>query len=542
MKPPNLVGNLTGNAAVGFGDVRGMATIQTPFLTTAGPGYIARKKGDSSEVISLTTDKPTDPYLWGLFWAPGAGYTSTSIAATVKTVATNPELGTGADTSAEPPAGTTLEQGLGIWVGDDYVLMLGSATSFTAIGSHAPPLITNKTWWPVLMNPRNSTQGVPTDARPRSKSISFQSIADCNYYPRSIFSSGWKDEASRYVWGYSFIDYCSSSDTVVPQQTVTAPVVVVGNTGMLTTAATALPYEPSRAQQGGQVFCTGPGQLIAFFLVTEWLDPALPAGAKLIPKVLPFYCVSTDHGASWTRHDATFLDTYLRLFAVDVVHNYQRTHYDNAQLELIGNSIHVSYIGNGKSLIIVPSLVDSTTSDNLRAKLFLYDGGFTLLSWAADSWVDGSSLTLNTAREICSQSPSFCFGEGCLAVSVSGPGAISRILFTTDYGASWSSVTMPFYNHVLGAGITLAPPTVVAPYQGPLKRGRIIYTVNRGDGSGSDIWQTDGSFATFSKQASMFNNCAGDTPNVWPSLGAYQIPFLNRVKVRVDLPNEFNQP
>ena len=532
---PKLVGNLAPGASVGFAKARALDGVDTPYLTAAGPGFITRKKNGVTEVEILSDDSVVTPSadVWVEVMNAARGYSTPEIRAgelvlinsrsgrVVRRVKVNPIT-----------TGVPLEDAGrdAVWVGGGRILVM--------VRSAWPAPYFQ---WPVLVHPTNGFEVEPGDATYMSHSVSLISSAandaDPSAYPVGgggiigVFASGW--DGTRYRWGYAFMaNYpYADSGTTSPQYNNAIWVVLGGvqdtasaagarTLGLIpplddfAVSSVALPTPANVHSEGNEVICVGPGKLLTVFAGSTF---ASENNASLTDVyVSPQLYLSSDHGSSWSRSDAAFIDALMP------------THTDAGgavrKRPWAGHLFGV-YVGEGVSLV---GYSDSTTWGGLpnMTVCFRYDGsGFTQLSLP----VRPSAFIILAF---------VCFGPGCGAAvvdsgSISGftPSEAQHIVFTHDAGATWqTSLAIPRTPQVA----SFYALTVIEPFIQGVKTGKVMLAWS--DGAVLQTRMTDGLFQKFKSSPTQRKLDTRTGAMFGP------VPFLRRTKVNLALPTEFNKP
>lgn len=534
MKYPKLIGDLTGDAPVGFSEARALQNTGAPFLTVSGPGFVARKQG---QFLNVTTEQPaaTDfkPYLWHAYNTAAVDTAHPLAPANLHYVVADPKKRKRKTLIGAAPAGFYVSTA-GLYVGGGKIAML------RYLDSSASP-IPLTFWMPVATE----------------KSAAEESTGSGDGFARTMFATGWDASSNSWRYGFSTRPVMDFSPPVAAELQMNYRLASYGMQGKAhlstnplgTTSAVALPYEGgNRFQFSSGVFCAGPGKLISLVTVSDHLTIA--AGVATLDRVNPFVLTSDDHGQSWSRATADFLTPFLRL-QLDPYSDNRPEVMGFDQVQLMGLLSFFQYIGGGKTLLFVRSArtgwVASPAAAGDEANLcFIWDGsGFSRLAWG----FDGSSRipTFGYDSPLPTGSPpsggwsadrrtiaptSYCFGPGCCAIFAVGDFDFTTFRYPTflritrDFGATWSEVDVSNFSTAFSF-ITLSP------YLSPEKPGRILFLKKRA--GGTDCYQTTGEFASFVNLGPVIQVTSQGTRETGVFVG-------KRKHLYPELPNEFNKP
>ena len=523
MKSPKLFGQPGATMAMGKAKARALQGTGAPFLTARGPGYTARTKNGFLKVEvdeAGAEEKPAN------FWTCDGEYQQASFKLRRK----------GKLLTGEPypsPVGVMFASTGALWVAPDRLLALRKDELYI-------PLL-ESFFWPALLKPSTAAEVLVGDEQESRKGVSFQPIGLANLAIQSLFVTG--SDEQQYRWGYSSKPYRPSfvSPYVlpynVPENRITVHLGGVDRESGAVVApyTTDLPPEVGRTHFGGRVYCAGPGKLISLVSVAEQhtTDTDRTGPTPLKPSVYPYLCVSNDHGATWERISAPLLEG-----VVDEVRAYPGvgvgTPFDyrclnNSQLEAAATYFKSTYIGAGVSLMFVASKHNSAANS---VKCFRYEAGsLTPVSWGGEAPMQYETLTAFAPR---SHWVSHCFGVGCTVEVLSSISGESYLISTRDFGASWqSSPTVPFIHD--------PQPVVLEPYANSERPGKILFigTASAAGAStgatpgATSMWVTDGAFTTFKYLG---------RPTPTGMSANYAVPFLDRTKTSLALPDEFGPP
>lgn len=571
MKPiyPKLYG---GHSPGGEADVRALERTQAPYLTTVGPDFTARKHGPFRTVIV----ESGLPYLWTQWATPEV----------IKAAVIGPEFGiTTGLTFAKEPFGHTP-----VFLVTQFVVFVGDAYLLVYYADAVDPFDSNTNYWPELLRVNAITPRLqPGDPTGKSKSVDFfndvtiNGMSD-NQHSTTLFASGWKDDTERFKFGCSFLldtgatvvianELLQAGTTVAKRQ----PSMFVGSTQTREIGAVTLPTEVARDLDYFAPFCVGRGKLQYLQTVPEVITN--PSPYTLGTKIDPYLAYSSDHGATWSRQDATWLLPYLA--EADTAWA-PRFYYSNRQSTFLSLYHTMQYAGEGKVFVFIPNAIeegtDTSHSDVRQLSylpyLFLGDVGsvdLVRVPWPGDDWsVNIGGFTkydeVNVLYEIGwrrmarLRSAQFSFGVGCLYVPIiRGPHSIEtedggsttgwKIMFTRDWGATWSIASAEPPAAVQNVGLGCFAGTIILPYLDSDHKGRILFTGVNPITNDVEFWQTDGEFETWkriwkSPNADTFfkSDVNGDVLFDWAN---YAVNFGNEVypqSVFPAFPGEFEKP
>lgn len=520
MKSPKLFGQPGATMAKGRAKARALQGTGAPFLTARGPGYTARMKNGFLKVeVDETATEPTKlPY-----WATDGLYVEVNAAPRKK----EKQL-TGIPYAS--PEGVRMATTHAIWVAKERLLTLRQ--------DNVDFPIADSKYWPVLLNPTTAEEVLPGDELELKRGVSFQLSNSTDYYIRSIFASG--QDATHHRWGYSFVPISASRHypfVLTPTAPAALPTAYIGGidreSGVIVPpTAVALPSETGRVHYGAAVFCVGPGKLMTLIAVAEqYSGDDISVATYLKPRIDPYLCTSDDHGATWSRTTASFLvDGLATVWALGegVPSPGNRLVLLNPQLRGALDAFFAVYIGDGVSLLFIPELTTSWTTSRYVIRCFRYEAGVaTPIAWVGDTISFGYLDTVGQGF-VGYRCVSACFGKGCAVVSRTESGnSNNRLVSTRDFGASWhTSAVTPW--------LTERQPVVLQPYENADRPGKILFVgLALGGSGGSDVWQTDGTFTEFKHLGKLTRSGL---------YTKYMVPFLDRTKFNLALPDEFGPP
>lgn len=519
MKYPKL---FEGPSPGGEAALRGLDRNMAPYLSARGEDWIARKSGPfrSVEVASGT------PYLWTIWNTPGP----------FRAAGLGPEDAVQVELSfTKEPFGhtpTTLITSFVVFVGDDYIL--------TYYGDTNDPFNPLTNYWPELLRVDAITPRLPAgDPNGAHKSVDFfdslswNGMSD-NQHSNAVFASGWKDDDERFMFGASFLN-----DTGVTAQlanellqggttiAVRQPAMYIGSTKTRIVHEVTLPTNVGRDIDYFTPYCVGRGKLQYLMTVPELItaDPPYTLATQVDPKL----AYSSDHGETWGVQTATWLLPYIA--QADTAWA-PRFYNSNRQSTFMSLYCTMQYAGNGKVFTFIPNAVQEGTPTShadvrqleFRPYLFLGDAGsvaLTRVPWPADDWptnIGGFTKYDDTnvlyefgwRRLARLKAAQFSFGEGCLYVPIiRGPHSLEtedtgsttgwRIMFTHDFGSTWSIATAEPPPAVQNVGLGCPAGTIIKPRLDDSKPGRLIFTGVHPDTGEVEFWQTDGNFEAWKR-------------------------------------------
>lgn len=579
---PKLIGSLLPNATGGFAKARALDNVDAPYLTATGPGFITRKKNGFTEVEVLNPAAP--PVAAGLWWPGGT-------AAALLSPTGRPRARARPQTHVAP-LGVIVQNsgGTAAWVGAGRIAHINQGFNSSALAN---------SYWPVLALPKSSAEVEVGNLIQPKRSVALIGYAQTDagrlYAP---VATGWDGSCFRWV---SFLEPNTSFYTNIRHdgKVVTGRIRALhdnlANTpDPFATSLVALPTKGGRKSVLSEVFCAGPGKLIALIAFTRGAAKIVtdrstypPGGNQVVVSshteyplahTSPALCTSNDHGETWTLTDTSLLDPYLLGYREPGGYVPSQPtpggwegnpYYDGAgsvaplsdieypQVFDGARSFTCTYIGRGVSIVTIGG-VGRARSDTLpythprgQFLCFQYDGStFSPLAWPVSATKDhGYGLSQLYGR--------VCFGPGCFAVyaytgtvgsTFSGLGVLLRgvldyedpgltairILLTYDFGASWyATAVLPF-----GVGSNAGAPAVVTPYISETSPGVLLITTADGGQNqltapaDLSIWKLSGSMDSIKRTGATGLSAVGTTA----------IPFLKRTKVNLALPDEFNPP
>lgn len=494
MKFPKLIGDLSQGMSVGEGKAKALDNVNAPFLTAVGPGFITRKKGGFTEVVAEAPVAP--PAKVGDLWliADDTSQPSTADRAVVQLTAVRAKK---AVRLARPSvAGQWLESTTGQHVNPERI------GAYYQVGVDVQDYdlhVYEAAQHRIDLASRTSMQSLPSSATAG--------------YMRSIFGLGWDSSISAYRWGYATKapsatplrllngttydhlggdGFISTSAGVNESQFFSAPVMHAGNVGGAMSSTTPSHEGAERCYFGGHIHVTGPGQATGLVVVADYLtdaDAALGVTTAANRKA-PYFLHTADFGRTWSRIDASFVVPFLRI-GTGGFYTFE------SMLELTLGSAFI-YVGGGKSLFVMRGRLTSPTLSYTH-KVYLFEGGaFTPLSWPYDNSspnILAHALERSFGRWADSYSQlsgiRYCFGPGCCAVPATPRVAFTgseQLWVTRDYGASWSTVSLP--------ANTGPEFMVLKPYLSTEVPGTILMMAV--DLAGDSVcMRTDGNFTTF---------------------------------------------
>lgn len=566
MKFPKLIGNLTPSASVGASKVNSLKNAGSPFLTSAGPGFTARVKGEFSEVSVADDAAPTPPYLWFMYLYPVPPASSEteampSWAAKFVVVDSKKTKLPGKSVAADPLRSTDFLYSLdGLHVGAGRIAVIRSGVE-GGLTVHSATLLK-------LTQATESAAG--TDVK---GALTFPST---DQLVRSTFATGWDTVRKTWSWGYMCKPVATMGTRTYPRTGrlssymarpwVPSPLTAfIGGTDGRALTRVDLPHEADdRYHFCSGVYVAGPGRLIGFVTVLEkWVvapdvdTPGLPPGQVFARTQLPalvYVILSTDHGRTWTRINADFVLSYAppRTTSDGMVPEVDSR--PNSALIEMGRKSFFSYLGGGVSLFFLIGGVDLVSGGYVaRAPMCFRTDGYTFtvvtaapitggparartytspelsLPAEANPLADGLVLTSDT---LFVRPGSICFGPGCAAIFPPG----GNVVVTRDAGITWTQLTTPFtlFSGSANAVYELTA-LVVKPYISADAPGKIVLVVPRADFTGADYFSTDGNFAAYRKIGPVVNTLLDSATD---SAGVYLDPLH---RLYPELPHEFKK-
>lgn len=532
MKSPKLIGGLGPNTGVGMSKARALDNVEAPFLTSAGPGFIARKKNGFSEVEMLpTAAAPPAGFLW-MMRLDGADGAAMQVKLE-KPGATRQK----ASTVSAPPTEYWAAAG-GLYVGGGRIAALtedgtdwadtqAQASLFKRAGGGR----TGFGWRPGLAH--------------------------------TMFATGWDAARGAYRWGFVAKQPPFAADGVSLAPLAAATVHAANETNVyLSAGAGAMTHVvppnagASRAHFGGHLYVTGPGQLTGLVIVKAQATFS-PPSTFVLDQEDPHFLHSTDHGESWTVLSGAFLLPLLKRLTQASTSPPGQEYPDPASAAYMAAYSWFVYLGNGKSLFIVRRTTTTSRTD-FRASCYLFEAGvFTPLAWGYDASTDtiaaprftriargtlsdssGAGVSLMSSDSI---SPTdYCFGPGCCAIPTQRGVVFSTMVcvlrVTRDYGATWSEVVLPA--EFDGASGAVPAFVVQAPYLDTDRPGK-IYMLSTTAAGGSRDWRcysTDGHFAEFVDMGPVVVPASPDNWSQLATLATKTRPLYPQ------LPDEFRPP
>lgn len=396
------------------------------------------------------------------------------------------------------------------------------------------------------------------------------------FHDFGLHATGWDGDTKRYRFGMS-CRYYTDGSTKDKAQESRVPVFFAGNTGDKSLVQTAVPFYPGRNHAGGKVFVIGPGRLQQLVFVTEQKAEDREGN----PILYPYFANSSDHGDSWSSATAEFIRPflYIRPLTPMVPANpaadpptpeipEKRAYLDNQHLERMqDNHINV-YLGDGKSMLIIPNgFVEKPEGQPVKtcAMAFLGDqgGNYTRVSWPADDWRHGGGGgVLGEPENFATDSyvrlfrlpkdrysAQFAFGVGCMYVPIK-VATVTKFLVTYDFGGSWTIKDFPARPDGVTGGELLDSGTIIEPYLNEDEPGEIIFAYPNYNAGRIDFLKTNGLFGPFEKTAGMVNYktpLATPGPQLYFQMGEANQHFTyfggaKKSHIYPAFPGEFDKP
>lgn len=512
----------SGPSPLGKSGKRALDEVGSPFLTKRAGGTVTRKKGDFTETRTsggkpvLTAWTRTGDSLWNAYTEiRGTGETNARYTKILR-MPRNGELGPSMTLARMP------------YIGDGLLLSMSNDGNDVGPDTALHHLISH---WPTLLVANAAIkQRLSGEAESEGTSVSYlDSILITGLIPYfhdfGLHATGWDDETKRYRYGFSFKYYADGTDKQTALDS-RIPMYFAGNTGDFTMVQANIPYYPDRSHPGGKMFVIGPGRLQQLVFVAELALGDIPDDPNGAP-LMPYFANSTDHGETWTAAEAAFLQPYLYLHPAKAevpadppntsFSPAMRAHLDNQQLNRMQDNHLNVYLGEGKSMLVIPNGVTEEGHATTCAMAFLGENGagYTRVAWPADEWVSTSSLLgepydpktdnyVDIFRQLKDfYSANFAFGVGCMYLPIRIAG-VWKFLVTYNFGANWTTKDYPERPEGLDGKETFPAMTgtVVAPYIDEDQPGEIVFAMQSLSGPGRiDLLRTDGLFSAFKKTA-----------------------------------------
>lgn len=586
---------------VGEARLRGLDQVGLPHLKASGPGFVAYKLGDTSEVHIEGGGESSRNFPYVLtHHAFSAGALNHVVALVggerrVKRPVAQGYLGEDVtwfdSTTRVVHAGDGYYASTAIYstLGGDLSLphyMFGFAALLSGSVAYASESELNRVGKSVAFNEHahlldpGKSEGDPAynpDHYPESQ------IQLSLFGNLEIFASGYDVAVDAYWFGWGLWQGELQAKFTSPDgnQTIRTfqkhPTFYRTHTKDLALHAIPAAFFPNQYNHTSQIFSMGPGK-IGYLIIPKDFTPtavswrAIPAPGSgyevetftLAPEANPTLAVSSTHGQSWTTIE--WSDLGAKLFKHknhDDVPKAGRQFRNNTVESDAARFTSIHYVGDGKSFIVVHSLMedqgsvaDSDTghfsSAPLRTMLFMYNAGaITRVAWPPDGWTGGNSLP--RVGTYSSSVMIRAFGRGCLALPMSGVSG-AGLLVTRDFGATWEQIELAG-KLPLGASAELI---TLKPYVDASSTGEILF-VFPSNGSVEDsrkgihAYRTDGLFQEFKYVGRIAKNYAGQTVLVNMGYGYNGIYVGERAKgfvgeveyppyINPAFPGEFDRP
>ena len=523
MSAPKLWGPLTNNAPVGYGKVEALSGVDTPYLTAAGPGFVANKKNTTSQVITSDPDDPPTLRVWVLTGGLIDGPSFVSDTEVTETYA---------------PSGRVRKYPFPTPHRDFYSYVAMVAPERVAVLGGTPGgvgvMLFNTSWraggWEIA--PANTSPAISKIVQLPSFPETVREIIDESFLGSPVATGADSEGRYRYavlrkrVMAWGDFEYPTLAGHDPPDGFSDLRERIsdfVFSWGSADPAALTHDFTPTqfigRQCSSSDLFCTGPGKLARIVvpqasirtykrLETHPTETTYDINGDVIPwtwwvavfhnifdVVDPILVTSEDHGESWTSRPLTDLLGYLEAskkhrpseYEVELnftglyVISFDGSYHEAEWTSRIGN-LHESvfhYMGAGKTLVFAGYGADSAetfvstgyrVSNEFPAirqedlvKFFIFDGGgFSEIPCPL------SGRAFYQARLAVQNA--VCFGTGCLAIIDD-----QQIHSTRDFGQNWTTTTIEQllcyapYNVVYHIGVD-----VITPYKSPEDLGRIM--------------------------------------------------------------------
>ena len=517
--PEDFLKLRSGPSPKGQADKRALDGVDSPFLTKRQGGTTTRKKDDFSE----TRSSRGVPQLVG-FCLPQPAYALSYVDVG----------GSGEGTTARmsylrfpkmSSKAASLPLGRIVHVGDK--LLLSMSNNANDVGQEYETIIS----WPMTMLVNAAVkQRVSGEDRSIAKAVSYIDSIQITgmlpyYHEFGLHATGWHNDTKRYRYAMSCRYF---TDSLKPLES-RVPIFFAGNTGDMAMTQVSVPFYPARDHPNSKTYVIGLGRLQMLVFVTE-----AAADKRATTEIrYPYFANSTDHGDSWAGAGAEFLRPFLYLHPLTpaVPANPEadpptpevpekRAYLDNTHMTRMAD-YHINvYLGNGKSILIVPngvvSVVNEVPTTSSMAFLGTNGAGYTRLNWPADDWrfigaLLGEPENLATASYVRlfrlpkdHYSAQFAFGVGCMYVPVTVAG-VTKHLVTYDFGSNWVVKDTPVMPAGMTGGEIARTGTVMSPYLSAEKPGVIIFPYTNYTTGRIDMLRTDGLFSAFKRTPGVLN-------------------------------------
>lgn len=545
--PDDFLKLRSGPSPKGQADKRALDGVDAPYLTKRSGTTTTRKKDEFSETRSTRGA----PSLYGYYSYVTGDFTTYPAAAvdiadglTVREVKYLQVYRLG-------PSAPTLPLARTPYAGDGFLLtLLGNGNDVPGNDAVA---------WPLLLRPTAAVREYQaSDPKKDGQTTTFieqiqiGGLGTAHYL--SMLGSGWGGDEKRFRFCLAASYYADANNKF----TTRVPIFFTGDTGTQSMQQVSFPFHSGRDTPFCSPYVVGLGKLQSLQVVTEDTDE---------PMLAPFLATSTDHGSTWASTTADFLTPYLRVIPLDAgdptatpPRPAVRAHYDNSQLNAIGEYNVNVYLGDGKHILIIPNgFIDmggSGGTARFAAMAFLgtNGAGYTRLAWPPDSWyvsaggiplLEGGDRVRLATYSQDSRSAQRGFGLGCMYISVTKDGA-GPFMFTRDFGQTWAFATPTGApNGFASSG------AVIRPYESAEQPGRLVFASPRygaGDDKGQiDFLVTDGTFTAFKKTAGVIKPKEGVVSPPTSGSAATNLYFTNfgygdRPYIFPAFPGEFDKP
>jgi len=625
MKYPKL---WDGSSPIGEAQTRAQQGIDAPFLTTYGPDSVSYKKNGFYEVFVNKPVKVVD-YLWGHQTLGTSGF---------EMLTTNPEK----KHKTEYSYGVTTYE-ITPWkafVGDDYIARITGLADTTGT-SHDGVMY----HFSIARASIASREYSATELGHEKKTISFADtlpivppdpIGDPIGYAAFLLTvttvpTGWDNDTKRYRYLTSYLENVVTYEAFGGFLISPRPHILIGATGdysltETTYTATDLPaitgvdnLATGRRWASWTLMpeCIGRGKAICFRApLNNYIGvrnshtdvhtglPVVDPGYSDPPVYGPIKLVlTTDHGDTWTEHDADFLTPYIYTNLTDpgVTEGIgpdddnlpSLGFYNDSQLMYMLKNMKVVYLGSNKSLVIVPNAYMQGDPDYqaaggppynigdigavFRCIAFIGTGGtgYTKITWPLENFLVNmtggyrekrnpdlsNSVTTNpipgTTLLGWMRPLPMAFGNGCVYVPTlydEGTfGFVWRIVFSRDFGATWTTsapvpeaIVAPSINKPTSAGNPGQGGIygiVVKPYVNSGNPGKIIFAAPDHAAGTLTFMSTDGNFVDWKTLYTLHPGPSSLDSGAYFSAWTMDHYFANYAKsVYAAFPGEFDKP
>ena len=512
--PDDFLKLRSGPSPLGNSSKRAMDVVDSPFLTKVSGNTVTRKKDQFTETRSIHGS----PVMTGVVRTGNdLSLAYVELTGAGRTTRRNTRLVRYFAWGTAPPS---LTRGDMVYIGDGLLLsMFNNVNDIGDVTADYEEIVHWPMTMPVNAPVKQRLLGEPVElARAVSYIDSIQVTGLLPYnHDFGLHATGWDNDSSRYRFGFSFTYYTDGS-TEQAAMSSRVPMFYAGNTGDMALNQVPVPFYPGRSHPGSKVFVIGNGRLQRLSFVTEVAEADLDTA----PIIYPYFANSSDHGQTWTSASTEFLHPFLHVHPATVDH---REFLNNTQMgRMQDNHLNV-YLGNGKSMLIIPNGVTelSAGGDLLKTCAMAFLGnegsGYSRISWPPDAWeFSGSGKTVgepdlpNEESHVRMfrqskdwYSAQYAFGVGCMYIPVKVDGH-GKFLITYDFGENWVIKDYPVRPADNDTHLATEYGTVIRPYVSESDPGEIVFASPRYSGNGRiDFLRTDGLFNEFRKTAGRLN-------------------------------------